>query len=485
MTGERWGSPVARRVLAAAALGSGMAFLDGTIVNVALPSIGEDFDATLAGLQWILNAYLVTLTALLLLGGSLGDRFGRRRVFTAGVWLFTAASLLCGLAPNTEALVAARALQGIGGALLVPGSLALLTATMHPEDRARAVGAWAGLTGVASAIGPLLGGWLIDAASWRWAFLINLPLAALVLWTVTAVPESTDEVPTIGGLDWAGAGAVAAGLALLTAGLIRAGEGWSPLSIAAASSGAAMLAAFVAIERRSPHPMLPLSLFRNAQFTGANLVTLAVYGGLGAAFFLVIVNLQLALGYSALEAGMALLPVTILMLLISARMGAVAQRIGPRLPMTLGPLAVAGGLWWIGEVGPGDRYTTAVLPPTVLFGLGLAVTVAPLTATVMASVDEHHLGVGSATNNAVARLAGLLAVAVLPSAAGVAFEAGGADGIPGYRTAMTVSAALCVAGAVVAAATIRHLAPTRTATQASVLQPCGEPCLRERPEQAA
>jgi EmrB/QacA subfamily drug resistance transporter len=483
-TGERWGSPIARRALVAATLGSGIAFLDGTIVNVALPSIGEDLDAELSDLQWILDAYLVTLTALLLLGGSLGDRFGRRRVFVGGVWLFTAASLLCGLAPTTETLIAARALQGVGGALLVPGSLALLTATMHPDDRARSVGAWSGLTGVASAIGPFVGGWLIDAASWRWAFLLNLPLAFVVVAAAKSVPDSVDpDAPRH--IDIPGAVTVAAGLALLTAGLIGAGEGWTAMTITATVAGAAFLVAFVAIERRSPNPMLPLRLFRSTQFAGANVVTLAVYAGLGAAFFLVVVNLQLALGYSALEAGVALLPVTVLMLLLSSRMGALAQRIGPRVPMTVGPLVVAVGLLMLGEVGPGDEYLTAILPAAIVYGLGLSITVAPLTATVMASVDENHLGVGSGINNAVARLAGLLSVAVLPALAGVELEAGGPDGIPGYSTAMTISAVLCVAGAAVAAATIRRGAQVRPAAQASVLQPCQHPCLNQEAGEAA
>jgi EmrB/QacA subfamily drug resistance transporter len=476
--GARWGTPPARAALAAATLGSGVAFLDGTIVNVALPSIGADLDAGLAGLQWILDGYLVTLTALLLLGGSLGDRFGRRRVFAVGLGLFTAASVLCGLAPSTEALVGARAVQGVGGALLVPGSLALLSATVHPDDRARAVGAWSGLTGVSSAIGPLLGGWLVDHASWRWAFLLNVPLAAVVLVVLRRVPESVDaDAPRH--LDLPGAASVAAGLALLAAGLIGGGDGWAPLDVAGGVAGVVLLVAFVAIERRSPDPMLPLGLFASAQFTGANLVTFAVYAGLGAAFFLVVVDLQVALGYSALEAGTAMVPVTILMLLLSARAGALAQRIGARLPMTVGPVLVGAGLLVLGQVGPGDAYLSAVLPGASLFGLGLAVTVAPLTAAVLAAVDEHHLGVGSATNNAVARLAGLLAVAVLPAAAGVEIGAAGPDGLPGYGTAMAISAALCFVGAAVAWATIRAVVPTRTTTTPGISQPCGDPCLRE------
>jgi EmrB/QacA subfamily drug resistance transporter len=476
--GARWGTPAARAALVAATLGSGVAFLDGSIVNVALPSIGRELDAGLAGLQWILDSYLVTLTALLLLGGSLGDRFGRRRIFALGLALFTGASVLCGVAPSTEALVAARALQGVGGALLVPGSLALLSATVHPDDRARAVGAWSGLTGVSSAIGPLLGGWLVDHASWRWAFLLNVPLAAVVLRVLRTVPESVDaDAPRH--LDVPGAGAVAAGLALLAAGLIGAGDGWAALDGAGVAGGVALLLAFVVIERRSPDPMLPLGLFASPQFTGANLVTFAVYAGLGVAFFLLVVDLQVALGYAALEAGVALLPVSILMLLLSARMGALAQRVGARLPMTIGPLLVGFGLLLLGQVGPGDHYVSAVLPGVAVFGIGLAVTVAPLTAAVLAAVDEHHLGVGSATNNAVARLAGLLAVAVLPAAAGVELDRAGPGGLPGYGTAMAISAALCGAGAVVAWLTIRDIVPTKATTTPGLHQPCGEPCLRE------
>lgn len=466
---------VERRVLAVAVLGSGMAFLDGTIVNVALPSIGEDLDADLAGLQWVLDAYLVTLTALLLLGGALGDRYGRRRVFLLGVAGFTAASVLCGLAPTTETLVAARALQGVGGALLVPGSLALLSATVPAADRARWVGAWSGLTGAASAVGPFAGGWLVDSASWRWAFLVNVPFAMAVWWLARELSESQDDdAPRH--IDLAGAGLAAIGLALLTGGLIGGGEGWTGATLGATGAGAALLVAFVVHERRSPGPMLPPSLFASAQFTGANLVTLAVYAGLGGAFFLVVVNLQLVLGYSALEAGIALLPVTVLLLLLSSRAGALAQRIGPTLPMTVGPLIVAVGLVLLGEVGAGDGYAASVLPAAVVFGLGLALTVAPLTAAVLAAVDDHHLGVGSATNNAVARLAGLLAVAVLPALAGVAIEGAGPDGLPGYPAALRIAAALCVAGAFIAAATIRRARAVEPTVQASVLQPCHDPC---------
>ncbi len=469
-----WGSPRARWVLAAAVLGSGMAFLDGTIVNVALPAMARDLDADLADLQWVLDAYLVTLTALLLLGGALGDRYGRRRVFTIGVGGFAVASVLCGLAPTTGALIAARALQGVGAALLVPGSLALLSATIRQADRARAIGAWSGLTGVASAAGPFFGGWLVDAASWRWAFLINVPLAVVVLFAAGRVPESIDlDAPRH--LDLKGAAIVALGLALLTGGLIEAGAGWTVLTVGAVIAGCALLVTFVVVERRSEAPMLPPSLFRSRQFTGANLVTLAVYAGLGGAFFFVVVNLQDALGYSALESGAALTPVTVMMLLLSSHMGALSQRTGPRLPMTVGPAIVAIGLLLLGQIEAGDKYLTTVLPAALVFGLGLSVTVAPLTAAVLGAVDEHHLGVGSATNNAVARLAGLLAVAVIPSLAG--FELTGGEGsLPGYTTAMRISAVLAIAGSLIAALTIER-GRTVTPVAHPIMQPCQDPAL--------
>jgi EmrB/QacA subfamily drug resistance transporter len=471
----RWGTPTVRWALLAAVLGSGMAFLDGTVVNVALPSISADLDSDVQGLQWVLDAYLVALTALLLLGGALGDRYGRRRAFRAGVVGFAIASVVCGLAPTTEALVAARAAQGIAGALLVPGSLALLSATVVPGDRSRAVGAWSGLTGVASAIGPFLGGWLIDAASWRWAFLINVPLAVVTVFATRHIPESSDaDAPAH--LDLAGAAAAAVGLVGLTAGLITAGAGWSPAAVVMTAGGLAVLATFVVVERRRANPMLPPSLFASRQFTGANLVTLAVYAGLGSAFFLVVVQLQVALGYSALEAGTALLPVTIIMLALSARIGALSQRIGARLPMTIGPLAVAGGLLWLGTVSPGDQYLTSVLPAATVFGLGLAITVAPLTAAVLGAVDEHHLGVGSAVNNAVARLAGLLAVALVPSVAGVELVAGADGNIPGYRVALVISAVTCAVGSVIAWLTISTAAVVETTVQPSIAQPCHDPC---------
>jgi EmrB/QacA subfamily drug resistance transporter len=464
------GTPEARWVLLATVLGSGVAFLDGTIVNVALPVIARELDASLSQLQWVVDAYLVTLTALVLLGGSLGDRYGRRRVFLVGIYAFTAASALCGLAPSVEVLIAARTVQGIGAALLVPGSLALISAAFHPDDRARAVGAWSGLGGIALALGPFVGGWLIDSVSWRLAFFVNVPLAVAVVIASRHVPESSAE--RVGRLDVVGALTASVGLALATYGLIES-------SAVVAALGVAGLLAFVVLEAREDAPMLPLALFRSRQFSGANATTLAVYAALGGAFFLLVLELQIAMGYSALEAGSALLPVTLLMLALSARAGALAQRVGPRLPMTVGPLGVAAGLLLFARVDGGTTYAATVLPGAIVFGLGLALTVAPLTATIMASADAAHLGVASGVNNAVARLAGLLAVAVLPLAVGLD-TAGAARSLDtGVDRAMLVCAALAAIGGAVALLTVRTAVATAHPTQAAgvAVDPCGDPCL--------
>jgi EmrB/QacA subfamily drug resistance transporter len=466
----RMGTPAARWVLLATVLGSGVAFLDGTIVNVAVPSIAKDLDASLADMQWVLDAYLVTLTAFVLLGGSLGDRFGRRRVFLLGLVGFTVASVLCGLAPGVEVLIAARAVQGIGAALLVPGSLAIISAVFDPEDRARAVGAWSGLGGVASAIGPFVGGWLIDSVSWRLAFFVNLPFAAAVVFASRHVPETRSH--TAEPLDLHGAAAASVGLALVTYGLIES-------TTAALVAGLVLLGGFLVIEARSAHPMMPLGVFRNRQFSGANATTLAVYAALGGAFFLLIVELQVVLGYSALEAGSALLPVTLIMLALSARAGALAQRIGPRLPMTVGPIGVAAGLLLWTRVDAGSGYVGSVLPGAIVFGLGLSLTVAPLTATIMAAAEEEHLGVASGINNAVARLAGLLAVALLPSVVGLDTSGAAPALDSGVDDALLVAAALAVLGGVISFLTVRTVARVKATTQPA-LHPCGDPCLEEQ-----
>lgn len=449
-----------RWVLLATILGSGVASLDATIVNVALPRIGEDLDAELAGLQWTLNGYLLSLATLILLGGALGDRYGRRRIFVIGVVWFALASLVCGLAPNIELLVAARVLQGVGGALLTPGSLAILQASFAPGDRARAIGAWSGFGGLTAAMGPFLGGSLVDGPGWRWAFLLNLPLAAVVV-VVTRrhVPETRDPT-TSGSLDIAGAAVGAVGLAGTTYALIEGATrgATSPVILVATIGGLLALAAFVAIERQSSHPMLPVDIFSSRQFTAANVVTLLVYAAIGGTFFLLVLQLQVVLGYSALASGSALFPVTILMLLLSARAGQLAQRIGPRLPMSLGPVVAGVGLLLMVRIEAGAGYLTAVVPAAVVFGLGLSLMVAPLTATVLAAADAHHAGIASGVNNAVARVGGLAAIAVLPLVAGLTGEAYQNPALvaEGFRTGIFVTAGLCVAGGLLAFATIRN-----------------------------
>lgn len=405
-----------RWVVVATVLGSAIAGLTATVVNVALPAIARDLDTGTAGLQWILNGYLLPLAALILVGGSLGDRFGRRRIFLVGVVWFAGASLLCGLAPDVTTLVAARALQGVGGALLVPGSLAILQSSFAPGDRARAIGAWSGLGGVATAVGPLLGGYLVEQGSWRWVFLLNLPLAVAVMVVARRrVPESVDPMAT-GEVDASGGLLGALGLGGLTYALIEApGRGaTSPVVVIAALVGLVALIGFGVAERRGRHPMLPLGIFANRQFSGANFMTLAMYAALGGMIFLLATYLQTSLGYSPVESGLALMPVTILMLVLSARAGALATRIGPRIPMTVGPLVVGAGLALMARIQPGAGYVTTVLPAAFVFGLGLALTVAPLTATVLAAAEQRYAGVASGVNNAVARVAQLLAVAGLP-----------------------------------------------------------------------
>ncbi|NGN68073.1 MFS transporter [Streptomyces sp. A7024] len=469
-----------RWVLTAVVIGSGMTFLDGTVVNVALPAIGDDFGASLAGLQWTVNGYTLTLAALILLGGALGDRYGRRRLFVIGSVWFAVASLLCGLAPGTGTLIAARALQGIGGALLTPGSLALIQASFVPADRARAIGVWSGLGGIAGALGPLLGGWLVEAVNWRWVFFINVPLAAaVVLIAARHVPESRDETAT-GRFDAAGAVLGAVGLAGVTYALIAGAEaGTGPVAVAvSAGVGLAALVGFVLVERRSSHPMLPPSIFASRQFTAANVVTFAVYAAIGGVFFLLVLHLQVTAGFSPLTAGSALLPVTVIMLLLSERSGKLAERIGPRLPMTLGPAISAAGLLLMLRIGEHASYATDVLPAVAVFGLGLATAVAPLTATVLGAADDRHAGLASGVNNAVARAAGLLAVAALPLAAGLSGEdyrdpAAFGDG---FRMAVLICAALLVAGALLAWFTISNDVLRGSPEEPAAAPPCKHHC---------
>ena len=456
-SGVAFESSAGRWLLAVAVVGSGMAFLDSTVVNVALPDIGRDFDASTSALQWILNGYLLSLASLILLGGSLGDRYGRRRVFVLGVGLFTAASLLCAIAPSAELLIFARVIQGVGGALLTPGSLAIIEASFRPGDRARAIGAWSGLGGVATALGPLLGGYLIGAISWRAIFIINLPIGIFVAWAATKhVPETSDPMAT-GRIDLRGAALAALGLAGTTYALIESpAKGASAAILVTAVGGILALVAFFVHERRSPNPMLPLEIFQSRQFSAATGVTFVVYAALGGFFFLLVSFLQIALGYTPIEAGAASLPVTFLMLAFSARSGALAQRIGARIPLTVGPLVIALGLLWMMGIEPGDSYVSSILPPIIVFGAGLTLVVAPVTATVLAAADMRHSGVASGVNNAVARVAGLLAVAVLPVLAGVTGDSfyDPAKLTDGFHTAMAICAVLAAAGGVLAWLTI-------------------------------
>jgi EmrB/QacA subfamily drug resistance transporter len=460
-----YGTPRGNAVLLATVLGSGMTMLDGTVVSVALPAIGRDLHASLDGLQWIVNGYTLPLAALILLGGSLGDLLGRRRVFLVGVIWFALASLLCGLAPNLLVLVLARALQGVGGALLTPGSLAILQASFRHDDRARAIGAWSGFGGLAGAIGPFLGGWLVQGPGWRWVFLLNLPLAALVvLVSMRSVPETADP-EAVRALDVPGAVLAATGLAGLTFGLIAwpdagvaAARVWGPLLV-----GVLGLGLFVLAERRTPHPMLPLDVFSSRLFAATNVVTFAVYAALSGVFFLLVVALQVAAGYSPIASGAALLPVTICMLFLSARGGALGQRIGPRIPMTVGPLVAAMGVLLFARIGADVSYLLDVLPGAVLLGLGLSLAVAPLTATVLASAEDRHAGVASGVNNAVARAAGLLAVAAVPLVA-LATPAAYADPLAfGRATArgMLFCAGLLALGGLLSFATVRSPSPRR------------------------
>lgn len=443
-----------RLVLVAAIMGSGAVFLEGTAVNVALPAMASDLHLGIDGLQGIVDAYLLTLSALMLLGGALGDRLGRARVFAFGGVAFALTSLACALAPGLPLLVAARLAQGAAGAMLVPNSLAMLESAYRGEGRAVAIGRWAGWSGITTALGPLLGGVLVDAASWRWIFAAILPLSLGAGWLALRHSAVGEAPRPAGALDWPGSLLVTLGLAGTTAALVlgpRIGFGRLPI-LAAALGGVAALAGFVRVELRSSSPILPFSIFRSRRFTGANLVTLLVYAALGGVVFLVVLQLQGNLGYSALAAGAALLPVNVLLLVLSPPMGKLAHRIGARLPMSGGALVAAGGMLLLGRIGPGDRYLTGVFPAVFVFGAGLAALVAPLTAEVLGAAPDERAGLASGINNACARLAGLLAVAALPLAAGIGGlqEVRGPAFSAGYGRAMLICAGLCLAGSITA-----------------------------------
>ncbi len=451
-------SSTGRAVVTASVLGSGMAMLDGTVVNVALVRIGVDLDASLADLQWISNGYLLSLASLILLGGSLGDRFGRRRVFLLGVIGFAVASAGCGLAQTPLQLIVARVLQGVAGAMLTPGSLAMIQATFRPADRAKAIGAWSGLGGIAASIGPFLGGWLVQYASWRWAFFLNIPLAIATVWIAEqSVPETRDEQASQR-FDVRGAVLATATLAVTTFALIQyepLGALWTAVVLLL---GLGLGGAFVAAQRSTPQPMVPPSLFASRQFSAANGMTLLVYAALGAVFFFLTLQLQVVVGYGPLVAGLASLPVTVLMLLLAAKGGELSARIGPRLPMTVGPLVCGVGVALLTGVGRGTSYWSGVFPGISVFGLGLTLLVAPLTATVLAAAPDRYAGVASGVSNAVARSGSLLAVAALPAVVGLS-GAGYRDPTAfssAYVHAMWVCAVLLAVGGAVSFAFIRN-----------------------------
>lgn len=461
-----YGSPTGRWVILATVLGSGIAFLDATVVNVALPAIGEDFGVGFSSLQWTISAYMLTLGALLLVGGALGDLYGRKLIFVWGLAGFTVASLLCGVAPSVGFLIGARALQGVGAALLVPGSLALISGSFGQEDKGHAIGAWSGLSGVTTALGPFIGGWLVDSISWRLVFFINLPLAlTAIAITLRHVPESrnADAARTP---DVRGGVTAALGLGGIVFALIEGpARGWDqPLVVVAAGVGVVATIAFLVVEAKVSHPMMPFSIFRSRQFSAANGTTLLVYAALNGAMFLVVIQLQKVLGYSALEAGAALMPITLLLLTLSPTAGKLAQRWGPRGPMTAGPLVAGAGLALLMDVDAGSGYVSDVFPGIVVFGLGMAATVAPLTTAVLTAIEAGHAGLASGINNAVARIAGLLAVVLVPLAAGISGidQVGGAAFSDGFRRSMLISAALCVGGAVISFLAIRKSPAAQT-----------------------
>lgn len=461
------GSGRGRWVIAAAVLGSGIATLDATVVGIALPAIARDYHTGVAALQWVVTGYSLTLAAFLLLGGSLGDRLGRKRIFQFGVIWFAVASAACGLAPDQTTLIIARVIQGMGGALLTPASLAILQSSFAPDERPRAIGAWSALGGVANAAGPLIGGYLIAIGTWRWVFFINLPVAALVI-TMTArhVPETRSPQATTQ-TDLPGVVLAVVALAALVYGLIEGpAQGWAhPAVLSALIIAAIAFPAFFVTERRGNAPMLPLGLFADRQFSAANAVTFAVYAALGGALFLLPVVLQISAGYRPLTSGLALLPVTVIMLLFSARSGRLAARIGPRLQMSVGPMIVGAGLILLGRAADHGSYVAQVLPAAIVFGAGLAVTVAPLTSTAMGAAPPEHAGSASAVNNVVARAAGLLAVAILPVAAGISGPAAlrPTHLAHGFRLAVIMAGLFCVLGGLIAAVGIRNPSRTRPA----------------------
>ncbi|MPY96228.1 MAG: DHA2 family efflux MFS transporter permease subunit [Acidimicrobiia bacterium] len=485
--GLRLSSAAGRWVVAGMVLGSAVTYLAATVVNVALPSIAQDLDADLAGLQWVTNGYLLTLASLVLVGGSAGDIFGRRAVFLIGLATFAAATVLCALAPGLGVLVAGRLLQGLGAALMTPASLAIIDASFHPEDQSRAIAAWASGSALASSTGPFVGGWAVDQLSWRWVFFLILPFAAATAVAVVRhVPESRARASGRH-LDLTGAALACVAVAGVVFALVEGpGRGWSsPLVLASGVVGVVAAALFVGSQRRHRDPMLPLRLFEVAQFSGANGATLLIYFAISGAFFFTALQFQTVVGYSALAAGAALVPMNVVMIVGSPRAGALAAAYGPRWLVTAGPLVLGAGLVWLSRVDAGADYVTDVLPPVLLVGVGLTTMVAPLTASVLAAVTPDDVGIGSAVNNAVARTGSLLATAVLPFAAGLSGDVTPEALSSGYRRALLVCAGLCAAGAAIAAATIGRCVELHTTQQASPTSGCGQRSLPARADEGA
>ena len=454
-------STAGRWILAASILGSGAVFLEGSVVSVAMPAIGRDLGLGMAGLQWVMNGYLLTLSALMLFGGALGDRGSRPRVFALGLIGFAVSSICCGLAPNIALLIAARVVQGIAGALVVPNSLALLETTFHGEARGAAIGKWSAWSGVSTALGPFAGGWLVDAASWRFVFFSIVPFAVAAAWIAfrhASAAEKTTKSQSSSSLDYAGAVLATLGLAGVVGALITGPDAGftSPLVLASLIAGLLLLGGFVFVESRAQTPLLPLDVFGHREFVAANLNTLFVYASLNGLFFLLMLQLQNGLHYSAVVAGASLLPVNALLLLISPRSGHLAERIGARIPMAAGSLIAAVGMLLFTRVKPGASYVTTLLPALIVFGIGLGLLVAPLTTVALRSLGEKRAGIASGVNNAAALLAGLLATAAIPVAAGLAGSRrpSGAALAGAFTRAMVICAALCGVGAIVAATMI-------------------------------
>jgi EmrB/QacA subfamily drug resistance transporter len=448
-------------LIAATVLSSLVAFLDASVVNVAVPAIGRGLGASVAGVQWVVAAYLLTAAALLLLAGALIDHFGRRRVLIAGLVVMLVGSVLCAIAPTTGTLIAARLVQGVGAAMVVPSSLALLNGTLRVADRARGIGVWAGLATLGMTLGPYAGGWLVDHASWRYLFLLNVPLVLAAFWVLLHVPDVTSSGRALS-LDVAGAVLAVAGLGgLIYALMAGPTAGWlSARVLAFGIVGAGCLATLVPVERRQRSPMLRLSLFASRQFDSINVTTLLLYGALAAAAYLLVLQVQLQLGYSAAAAGAVLIPESVLFLLLSPVVGGVVGRIGPRRLLVAGGVCIAGAFLWLSAISPGDTYLRAILPGALLWGLGLGLTVAPLTASVLAAVSDDDLGEATAVNDAASRVGALLTVALVPLLVGVGADELGPALADGYRPAMLVMSGLSLAAAVVSAVFVSDHAGT-------------------------